>query len=141
MSELPSTPQGSPTSWRDVYQLVQDSERRLTATITDGFRRTAAKADDHEVRLRVAEASIAGFHTLVEQSTVQQKAVLDDWGAWRRNITTDVEAIQKSDLMAEARMGGILAVGTKAKAALLIGVSIVSPLITTFLLRAILPPQ
>ena len=48
---------GTPTSWRDVYALVQDSERRLTATITAGFNRQAAVSQDHEVRIRVLEAS------------------------------------------------------------------------------------
>lgn len=48
---------GNPTSWRDVYALVQDSEKRLTATITDGFARQAQVSQDHEVRIRVLEAN------------------------------------------------------------------------------------
>ena len=50
-------PSNTPTSWRDVYQLVQDSEKRLTTTITDGFTRQQAVSQDHEVRIRVLEAN------------------------------------------------------------------------------------
>ena len=57
MSDEPMAPQNTPTSWRDVYQLVQDSEKRLTQTITDGFQRQSAISQDHEVRIRVLEAS------------------------------------------------------------------------------------
>lgn len=57
MSDEPMASTNTPTSWRDVYQLVQDSERRLTQTITDGFQRQSAISQDHEVRIRVLEAS------------------------------------------------------------------------------------
>lgn len=138
-----STPQptGSPTSWRDVYSLVQDSERRLTQTITDGFTRQAAVSTDHEVRLRAAEASIGSFHSLVEQGTAQQKDIMADWTGWRKDISREVEDMQDSDLMKEARRGGIMAVGTKAKAALLVVVGIVGPVVTTLLLRIAFPPS
>ena len=133
-------PSNGPTSWRDVYALVQDSERRLTQTLTDGFARQPGISSDHEARLRMAEASIATFHGLVQTGTKQQEDILRDWNGWRAGITKDVEAIQQSDIIAEARRGGILAVGNKAKAALLVAVGIVGPAITTFILRVILPP-
>jgi hypothetical protein len=45
----------TPTSWRDVYQLVQDSEKRMTAIINEGFARASGISADHEVRIRVLE--------------------------------------------------------------------------------------
>lgn len=54
--EVTST-SSSPTSWRDVYALVQDSEKRLTAVMADGFNRQAIVSSDHEVRIRVLEGS------------------------------------------------------------------------------------
>lgn len=130
-----------PTSWRDVYALVQDSERRLTATITDGFARQAGISADHETRLRLAEASITTFHGLVTTGAKQQEDLMRDWGQWRGSITSDVEAMKDNDLMKQARMGGIMAVGNKAKAAFLVAATILGPLVTTILLRVILPPE
>lgn len=137
---MPSPTPGGPTSWRDVYSLVQDSERRLTQTIQDGFKRTGDVTADHEVRLRVIEASAQHVATTLVEQNKQGDAIVADFVQWRREITKDVESIKDSDLMKEARTGGILAVGTQAKAALLVVVGLVSPVITTLLLRAVFPP-
>jgi hypothetical protein len=80
MSEDQPNPQSSaPTSWRDVYQLVQDSEKRLTATITDGFQRQSAVSQDHEVRLRVLEASD-------QRDSASNRAVTQVFGAGRATL-------------------------------------------------------
>lgn len=50
-------PSSAPTSWRDVYALVQDAEKRLTVSITEGFARQTSVNADHEVRLRLLEAN------------------------------------------------------------------------------------
>lgn len=51
----PSAAQPQPTSWRDVYTLVQDVEARLTNRM-DAIAKTASQvANDHEVRIRVLE--------------------------------------------------------------------------------------
>ena len=47
----------TPTTWRDVYRLVQDAEVRLTTQINDGFSRQSLVSADHEKRLRVVEAT------------------------------------------------------------------------------------
>lgn len=50
-----SATQPQPTSWRDVYTLVQDVETRLTNRM-DAIAKTANQvANDHEVRIRVLE--------------------------------------------------------------------------------------
>lgn len=54
---IPPSPPQTPTSWRDVYQLVQDAEQRLTLQLTAGFTRQSGVSADHEVRIRVLEAS------------------------------------------------------------------------------------
>jgi hypothetical protein len=141
MQDSVSPQPNGPTSWRDVYALVQDSERRLTQTIVDGFKRTNDVTADHEVRLRVIEQNTQHVATTLVEQNKQGEALVAEFFAWRKDITKDVEGIKDSELMKQARMGGIMAVGTKAKAALVIGVGIVGPLITTILLRVILPPQ
>lgn len=45
-----------PSSWRDVYQLVQDVEVRLTGRINDVGQLASHVGQDHEVRLRSIEA-------------------------------------------------------------------------------------
>ena len=57
MAPEETPPLQSPTSWRDVYQLVADAEKRLTRQITDGFGAQQKVSADHEVRLRVLEAT------------------------------------------------------------------------------------
>lgn len=45
-----------PTSWRDVYNLVQDVEKRLTDRIDDANKVARDSAIDHEGRLRTMES-------------------------------------------------------------------------------------
>lgn len=77
--DAPNQQSSAPTSWRDVYQLVQDSEKRLTATITDGFQRQSAVSQDHEVRLRVLEASD-------QRDAASNRAVTQVFGAGRATL-------------------------------------------------------
>lgn len=44
-----------PTSWRDVYTLVQDVEARLVKRMDEIATATNTTATDHEVRIRVLE--------------------------------------------------------------------------------------
>lgn len=48
---------GGPTSWRDVYSLVQDVEKRLTDRIDDGISTVRFGQADHETRIRLMEAT------------------------------------------------------------------------------------
>ena len=81
MSDEPMAPQNTPTSWRDVYQLVQDSEKRLTQTITDGFQRQSAISQDHEVRIRVLEASD-------QRDSASNRTVTQVFGVGRSTLLT-----------------------------------------------------
>lgn len=45
----------SPTSWKDVYTLVQDVEKRLTTRMDDIASAAKQTTADHEVRIRVLE--------------------------------------------------------------------------------------
>lgn len=45
----------SPSSWRDVYTLVQDVEQRLTKRMDEIAGTAGTVANDHEVRIRVLE--------------------------------------------------------------------------------------
>ena len=57
VQDPPAISSSVPTSWRDVYQLVQDAEKRLTVRIEDGFSSQGIVAADHEVRIRTLETS------------------------------------------------------------------------------------
>ena len=52
---MPASP--SPTSWRDVYTLIQDVEERLTKRMDAAATERRATSTDVEVRLRVLEAA------------------------------------------------------------------------------------
>lgn len=135
---MPTPPPQSngPTSWRDVYALVQDSERRLTQTITEGFQRTASVSADHEVRLRLVETATAGFQSLVVTATKQGEAQLSEWGNWRQNISNDVNAIKQGEIADAAHRSGSVAVLTGARAAILVGASVISSLVAVAALIA-----
>ncbi len=47
-----------PTSWRDVYSLVQDVEQRLTDRIDDAAMAARVSVSDHETRIRTLEAAV-----------------------------------------------------------------------------------
>ncbi len=47
----------SPSSWRDVYTLVQDVEGRLSKRMDDIAETAKTATTDHEVRIRVLEAT------------------------------------------------------------------------------------
>lgn len=67
-----NTPQGSPTSWRDVYTLVQDVEERISKRMDDIAATAGTVANDHEVRIRVLERTddVASARTKTIVSTV-----------------------------------------------------------------------
>lgn len=53
-----STPApGGPTSWRDVYTLIQDVEGRLAKRMDEIAHTAHTTGSDHEIRLRVLEKS------------------------------------------------------------------------------------
>ena len=54
-TEMTTPANGNPTSWRDVYSLVQDVEKRLTDRMGDIAEAAKAASSDHEIRLRVLE--------------------------------------------------------------------------------------
>lgn len=131
MSEdQPQPPQSnSPTSWRDVYALVQDSERRLTQTITDGFARASSVSADHEVRLRVVEASTTSSALAMAGAMKQGESIVSEWGQWRQNITADVNAIKQGEVADAAKRSGSVAVLTGARAVLLVVASVLSSVV------------
>lgn len=54
-----TNPSASPSSWRDVYTLVQDVEVRLTKRMDEIADTAKTASTDHEVRIRVLEATDA----------------------------------------------------------------------------------
>lgn len=70
MTDVPTTPQngGNPSSWRDVYTLVQDVESRLTKRMDEIASTASVAVQDHEVRIRVLERT--DFTSEVRTKTV-----------------------------------------------------------------------
>lgn len=54
-TEMPPSNGDRPTSWRDVYTLVQDVEKRLTDRIDEAVASTRQVTTDHENRIRTVE--------------------------------------------------------------------------------------
>jgi len=62
--EAPGPMTGHPTSWRDVYSLVQDVEERLTKRMDAASIERRVIMADHESRLRAIEIGGASSATL-----------------------------------------------------------------------------
>jgi len=103
MAHLASS--ASPTSWRDVYTLVQAVEERLTNRMDSAAIERRAIMTDHEGRLRAVEISGAAASTLALAVTVQDGRL---------------KAVENAILSLSSREGGMLSTLGAGKTAVVV---------------------
>lgn len=117
--EQPTPPSNDrPTSWRDVYTLVQDVEKRLADRLDDAVSSTRQVTTDHENRLRQVELA-----SPVAQATATSVAA----------NSIRITALEAANVIKQARTGGqtsIITYGQKVVVATVLVVNLAIAIVT-----------